>query len=284
MGFFQEKYDAGCAAIARALTVAAERAKRHKLGRIRIFTDAQVAIMRMTHDEPGPGQTYALQARQAIAALCRQEPAVDIEIRWSPAHKRVPGNEAPDGWAKLAASEPDDHGVEWLARADGTRLSVRPTTLAHLRPRASERSGRKRGPGASGDTLTEVMCSGRKASRTRPPPGRRMRTASRFYQLKSGHALTGVFLKSTENRPDDHCWWYDPENINGTQQTIGHLFKHYSKWKDQQAELWARVKEATERAERKSRVGGREVQPGGARLPAEYVRWTSGSPGGGELG
>jgi len=39
--------------------------------------------------------------------------------------------------------------------------------------------------------------------------------ASRFYQLKSGHALTGVYLK----RPDDHCWWCDPENISGTRQT-----------------------------------------------------------------
>ena len=122
MGFFQEAYDAECAAIARALAVAAERAKGHKLGTVRIFTDAQAAITRMTHDEPGPGQTYALQASQAIAALRRQEPAVEIEIRWCPAHKGVPGNEAADGWAKLAASEPDDHGVEWLARADGTRL------------------------------------------------------------------------------------------------------------------------------------------------------------------
>ena len=57
MGFFQEAYDAECAAIVRALAVAAERAKRHKLGRVRIFTDAQAAITRMTHDEPGPGQT-----------------------------------------------------------------------------------------------------------------------------------------------------------------------------------------------------------------------------------
>ena len=46
MGFFQEAYDA------RALAVAA---KRRKLGRVRIFTDAQAAIARMTHDEPGPG-------------------------------------------------------------------------------------------------------------------------------------------------------------------------------------------------------------------------------------
>jgi len=60
---------------------AAERSKRHKLGRVRIFTDAQAAIMRMTHDEPGPGQTYALQARKAIAALREREPSVEIEIR-----------------------------------------------------------------------------------------------------------------------------------------------------------------------------------------------------------
>ena len=45
---------------ARALAVAAERSKRHKLGRVRIFTDAQAAITRMMHNEPGPGQTYAL--------------------------------------------------------------------------------------------------------------------------------------------------------------------------------------------------------------------------------
>jgi len=50
-----------------------------------------------------------------------------------------------------------------------------------------------------------------------PTPARAEKgTTSRLYQLKSGHALTGVYLKSTENRPDGHCWWCDPENISGT--------------------------------------------------------------------
>ena len=91
MGYYQEAYDAECAAIARAQAVAAAQAKRNKLGRVRIFTDAQAAITRMTHDEPGPGQTYAIQARQAIAILHKQEPAIEIEIRWCPAHKGIPG-------------------------------------------------------------------------------------------------------------------------------------------------------------------------------------------------
>ena len=86
-GILSGGYDAECAAIARALAVTAERSKRYKLGRVRIFTDAQAAITRMTCDEPGPSQTYALQARKAIAALREREPSVEIEIRWCPAHR-----------------------------------------------------------------------------------------------------------------------------------------------------------------------------------------------------
>jgi len=129
-----------CAAIARALEVAAELAKRRRLGRVRIFTYAQATITRMTHDEPGPGQTYALQARKAIAALREREAAIGVEICWCPAHKGIPGNEIADGWAKQAASEPDDHGVEWLKHADKYgRRSMPPTSLAHLKCRASEK-------------------------------------------------------------------------------------------------------------------------------------------------
>ena len=90
MGVFQEAYDAECAAIARALPVAAEKAKRRKLGRVFIFTDAQAAILRMTHDEPGPGQTYAFQARMATAALREREPTIEIEIRQCPRVQRDP--------------------------------------------------------------------------------------------------------------------------------------------------------------------------------------------------
>ena len=130
MGFFQEAYDAECAAIAHALAVAAERSKRRKLGRVRIFTIAQAAVTRMTHDEPGTGQTYTLQAKKPTAALREWEPSVEIEIRWCPAHKGLPGNDVADGWAKQADSEPDDRGAEWLTLANGDRLPSRPTSLA----------------------------------------------------------------------------------------------------------------------------------------------------------
>ena len=96
----------------------------------------------------------------------------------------------------------------------------------------------------------------RKKGKPDPTPSRAVkRTAARFYQLKSGHALTGVHLKSTDNRPDDHCGSATRRTSVALSRRGDHLFKHCSRWKDQQAELWARVKEATERAKRKWRVG-----------------------------
>jgi len=112
------------------------------------------------------------------------------------------------------------------------------------------RIGQMPGRGVSGDISTRDMCSGRKASLTRPQPGRR--SARPHGSTSSSPA---VYLKSTDNRPDDYCWRCDTENISGARQTRGHLFNHCYKWKDQQAVMWARVKEATTRGKQKWRVG-----------------------------
>jgi len=62
---------------------------------------------------------------------------------------------------------------------------------------------------------------------------------TRFYPLKSGHAPTGVYLKRFGHREDDKCWWCG----GTTAQTRGHLFRHCSRWKEQQ-ELWREVGKA----------------------------------------
>ena len=102
---------------------------------------AQAAIRRMPSEEPGPGQIYALQAREHIAAVRRARPDITIEIRWCSAHKSVPGNEKAGGWAELAAEEPDARGVEWQEYSDRADARAMPFlgSLAHLKREISEK-------------------------------------------------------------------------------------------------------------------------------------------------
>jgi len=47
------------------------------------------------------------------------------------------------------------------------------------------------------------------------------RLASRFYQMKTGHCLTGQYLAWITRRPDASCWWCQYKI-----QTREHLFKN----------------------------------------------------------
>jgi hypothetical protein len=77
-----------------------------------------------------------------------------------------------------------------------------------------------------------------KAGTKRPIPMTSVKSlAARFYRLKPGHAPTVVYLKRFGHREDDKCWW-----CKGTvAQTREHLFRHCSRWRDQQNMLWKAV-------------------------------------------
>ena len=75
MGYNQEAYgEAGaeCSALIRALETATKR--RTTPLEVTTSTDAQAAIRRIASGEPGPGHTYAIQARKHIATLRRAKP------------------------------------------------------------------------------------------------------------------------------------------------------------------------------------------------------------------
>ena len=65
------------------------------------------------------------------------------------------------------------------------------------------------------------------------------RTAARYYQLKTGHALIGTYLKRIGRRETDECWWCRGK----TRQTRTHLLKDCRAWRRQQGELWAGMSE-----------------------------------------
>jgi len=62
--------------------------------------------------------------------------------------------------------------------------------------------------------------------------------AARFYQLMCGHAPIGVYQKHFGHCEDDKCWW-----CKGTvAQMREHLFRHCTRWRDQQIVLWKPVR------------------------------------------
>jgi len=242
MGNNQEAYDAECAALAQALELAAQRSTTPE--RVTIFSDAQAAIQRMASDEPGPGQQYALQARKHITTLRRARKDIVIEIRWCPAHKGVAGNEKADEWAKIAAGEPNTRGVQWLSSSGRTeaRAAPLPRSLASLKREISEKKWVEARQWAGGRTSKTKYRMPKSQKPEGAVAGSTKRLASRYYQLKTGHACTGQYLHWAKVRPDAQCWW-----CKCPSQMRDHLFKVCPEWKMQQKILWAEVLKETKR-------------------------------------
>jgi len=231
MGSNQEAYDAECAALAHALEITSQRNTTPE--RVTIFSDAQAAIRWMASDEPGPGQKYAIQARRHIAALRRARPGITIEIRWCSAHKEIAGNEKADEWAKEAAGQLGPY-------------RLLPRSLANLKREISEKKwaeARRWAGGRTSKTKYRMPVSQKPEGAV---AGSTKRLASRYYQLKTGHARTGQYLHWAKVRPTTQCWWRQCPS-----QTSDHLFKVCPEWRVQQKILWAEVQMET--VKRKSR-------------------------------
>jgi ribonuclease HI len=249
MGYSQEAFDAECAAIARALEVAARR--QIPPAKVTIFTDAQAAIRRMVSEEPGPGQKYGIQARKWIKVLRKARPEIEVEIRWCPAHEGIAGNEMADEWAKLAAEEPDAHGVEWLSHSDryGRRPMPPPRSLANLKRGSSEKKWAEARQWAEGRITARKYRLPTDQRVERVVAGSPKKLAARFYQLKTGHCRTGQYLKWSKSRTSAKCGWCPCEV-----QTREHLFKNCRRWKLQQKTLWAEVRRDTGRGKNRFKI------------------------------
>ena len=264
MGTNQEDYDEECAALAWALEEASSRNTIPE--RVTIFTDAQAAIRRMASDQLGSGQQYALQVRKHIATLRRARPGIVIEIRWCPAHKGVVGNEKADEWAKAAAEQAGGHRPI-------------PRSLANLKRDISEKKWAEARQWAGGRTSKKKYHMPKSQRPDGAVAGSTKRLDSRFYQLKTGHCLTGQYLNWTTSQPTPQCWW-----CQFWTQTRDHLFK-----KVPQVEAAAEDpvgggkrgnREGQGQVEGPEPPGGWEVRAGGAGLPLHHRRREAVASGG----
>jgi len=221
-----EVFDAELWAIGLALDVAIENRQTlqvHGVKTVAVFSDSQAAIRRAAQVEPGPGQPLARRINRRARSLLAH--GIATEIHCVPGRSRITGNAEADRQANLARN------------ASGSTVMERPYTSASNRARRISE-----GRSAAKAEWEADKCSKHfshrlkgKAGTNRPIPMTTMKPlAARFYQLKSGQAPSGVYLKRFGPRDDDKWWW-----CGGTlAQTREHLFRHCSRWIDQQITLW----------------------------------------------
>jgi hypothetical protein len=117
-----------------------------------------------------------------------------------------------------------------------------PRSLANLKREISEKKWVEARQWAGGRTSKKKYRMPKSLKPDGTVAGSTKRLASRFYQLKTGHCLSGQYLNWTKNRSTPQCWWCRYPN-----QTREHLFKVCPEWKAQQKILWAEVRKAAGR-------------------------------------
>ena len=120
------------------------------------------------------------------------------------------------------------------------RVAPLPQSLANLKRGISEKKWAEARQWAGGQTSKKKYQLPECQRPDGTVAGSTKRLASRFYQLKTGHCLTGQYLNWTKSRPTPQCWW-----CRYRTQTRDHLFKECPEWKPQQKILWAEVKKET---------------------------------------
>ena len=193
LGTNKDVFDAEVFAILRAVRLLNGRGEEGQA--YTVFSDSQVVVAQIQHDDCGPAQALA-RAVVDMAYELRQR-GNSITVRRDPAHLSEESNKHADATAKRAAGgEEDRASPEYLGEA----------SLSHLTRKTTEARSR-----ATREWIRDHV---RRERRYRPPPRGKLRKglgkvrrelAGRFYQLLPGHAAAAVHIRRVGQVPSNKC-------------------------------------------------------------------------------
>jgi ribonuclease HI len=220
LGRGKEVFDAELSGACEALRLAKSL---QSTGPVTVFMDSQAAINRLQHAEPGAGQEVVFEAWKAAKALAAE--GRELTIRWVPSHQGVPGNEQADQAAKRAAARPPPITEEKISLAHVSRARTKAKEIGRqkwlknaLKRRAPEH--RRVFEGDKGWGLEPGVAAAPKA------------IASRYFQLKTGHAAIGVHLARIKARERGRC-----PHCGGANESVRHVLLDCRKWRVQRRTL-----------------------------------------------
>jgi RNase H len=192
-------------------------------GPITILLDSQAAIARLRHTQAGPGQALATQIHRASQDLLDQgrKPI----IQWVPGHTGIEGNERADQAAKQAANKPgsslESLSLAFTRRARTEAIQARKQSwLQRALAKRSQRGQRSYRP--------------QKGWQLDPSAARATKQlASRYYQLKTGHAALGSYLHQVQARDSPAC-----QGCREPRETVHHVLFECRVWRHQRAALY----------------------------------------------
>ncbi|KKA22183.1 hypothetical protein T310_3782, partial [Rasamsonia emersonii CBS 393.64] len=185
---------------------------------------------RLRHQGIGPGQGLAIRAHRAAQAL--EARGRQTTIQWAPGHHGIEGNERADQAAKRAAAKtlrggPSELSIAYINRARTEAIRARKQqwltrALGH-RTLDAQRAYRAQ-PGWKPDPVAAAAPK---------------KIASRYYQLKTGHAAIGTYLQKIQVRDSEAC-----QGCQAPKESVYHLLFECREWRKQRRALYRALTKA----------------------------------------
>lgn len=229
LGKNKDVLDAELWGVSEALGIALRETAPRKAYKVTVFSDSQTAIRKIQATKSEAGQ--ALRAQIVKRAKEPETSGREVTIRWVPSHSKIEGNELTDKAAKEAAAGGKTGNTQWssLGYINRNITEARKSAVwSWHRAKNEERESRSR------SYYVPRLKHGIHPVLGQAPK----KYAARFFQLKMGHAATGVFLERIGRRETAECWW-----CGRADQSVDHLYTKCRKWRRERRVLKKELRE-----------------------------------------